>query len=157
GPVAMRTVFHHYQWHTGGDDAGHRPDSAEAVTGLHDDPPSLHKGLRRLQVSGPAFVCHGPKNGAAHGATHGVPPYGWTGVQEGVRTELRQQLTGRTDSHQVRSSRIDTLQRLLVGGIYGRRGGEGHICLSHVRSRTRKIVAHYHCERNRPGAPTGCL
>src|SRR5262249_19924301 len=118
GPVPMRTVFHHHEWHTGCDDAGHWSDSAEAVTGLPGDPPRLHEALCLVQVSGTAFVRPRPKHGTAHGAAHGFPHHWWTSVQESVLTELRQQLTGRTDSHQIWPGRKDTLQRLLISGIY---------------------------------------
>ena len=39
-------------------------------------------------------------------------------MQYGVLTELWQQLTGWTYSYQVWPGRIDTLQRLPVGGVY---------------------------------------
>jgi hypothetical protein len=88
------------------------------MAGLHTYPARRDEGLSALEVSRPAFILYSPDYGALHRATHGLPRYRWTGVQDGIGVELGQKLTGRMHGHQVRSSRIDTLQRLLISGIY---------------------------------------
>jgi hypothetical protein len=39
-------------------------------------------------------------------------------MEDSIGTELGQEITGGTHGHQVRPGRIDTLQRLLIGGVY---------------------------------------
>src|SRR5262249_37419143 len=80
GAVAVLTVFHHYERHTGGDDARHWPDSAQAMTGLHVYPARCDEGLGALEVSSPAFILHRPHYGTLHRTTHSLPRYRWASV-----------------------------------------------------------------------------
>src|SRR2546422_7216631 len=80
GAVTVLTVFHHHKRHAGGDDARHRPDSAQAMAGLQAYPARLDEGLGALEVSRPAFVLHSAKHGSLHWTTHGFPRYRWASL-----------------------------------------------------------------------------
>src|SRR5262245_51100846 len=88
GVVAVLTIFHHHERHTGGDDARHRPDSAQAMAGLHAYLARRDEGLGALEVSSPAFVLHSAKHGALHRTTHGFPRYRWASVEDSIGAEL---------------------------------------------------------------------
>src|SRR5689334_15949871 len=68
-------------------------------------------------------------------------------MQDGVCTELWEQCTGRANGHQVRPGRINTLQRLCIGGLYRGERKDGHTCLSEVYSliRARAVARHARC------------
>jgi hypothetical protein len=114
----MLAIFYHHERHTRGDDARHRPNSAQAMAGLHMYPTRLDKGLGTLEVRCPAFILHRPHYSPLHWTTHGFPRYWWAGVQDGIGAELGQELTSGMHGHQVGPGRIDTLQRLRIGVVY---------------------------------------
>ncbi len=115
GPVSSAGVLDHEDVHRGREDASHRPHRTVMMTGRERDDAAAGQRARLFGRGGPAFVQDRADDRAADRPAHPRPLDGWSGMEDGARTEARHDVDSRPDVHEEGAGVEHHLDRPLVG------------------------------------------